>query len=332
MNKIKFVIILLGACVILSNGILYAQEIKLAQTGFQFLSVSSDARASGMAEAVNSREIASSSMFFNPACMATLPNMVETSFSLNSFIADIKYVAFSLAYRPSLGQYGVIGLSLQSVDYGDLDHTMIFPNTQGFVDMGTFNPSALAIGIGYAKSLSDKFSVGGNVKYVYQYLGTSVIEEGVNTLKKKNIADVIAFDFGTLFDTGFKGIKFGMSVRNFAREIKYENENFQLPLLFTLGVSTDLNNLIELDKEMHSLIASVDLTHPRAHAEQLKIGFDYTLMNMLSLRTGYTLNNDEDGLTFGVGVSKFGIEFDYAYAPFGIFDNVQRITGRIAIK
>ena len=43
-----------------------AENKKLAQTGFQFLSVVSDARASAMAEAMTSLETGSSALFFNP--------------------------------------------------------------------------------------------------------------------------------------------------------------------------------------------------------------------------------------------------------------------------
>ena len=40
---------------------------KLAQTGFQFLSVNSDARGGGMADAMTSSHNNSVSIFFNPA-------------------------------------------------------------------------------------------------------------------------------------------------------------------------------------------------------------------------------------------------------------------------
>jgi hypothetical protein len=53
-------------------------------------------------------------------------------------------------------------------------------------------------------------------------------------------------------------------------------------------------------------------------------------MNVLSLRGGYISSNDESGLTFGIGVSQFNFTFDYAYTPYGIFDNVQRMTARFS--
>ena len=63
------------------------------------------------------------------------------------------------------------------------------------------------------------------------------------------------------------------------------------------------------------------------HPEQLKIGFDYTVMHMLALRCGYATSCDEsNGISFGLGISKFGFTFDYAYTPFGIFDNVHTVA------
>ena len=80
-----------------------------------------------------------------------------------------------------------------------------------------------------------------------------------------------------------------------------------------------------------ALYLSIDASHFRDHPEQVKIGLDYQLMNTLSLRSGYVSNNDENGLSFGVGISKYNIAFDYAYTPFGVFDKVQRVTARISL-
>jgi len=141
----------------------------------------------------------------------------------------------------------------------------------------------------------------------------------------------VAFDFGTLFKTGIKSLAFGMSIRNFSNDIKYADEGFQLPLVFTIGASMDMMDLFEISGPEQSLYLSVDATHYRSHPEQLIIGLDYTFMSLLSIRTGYVTSNDEDGLNFGMGISYFGLTFDYAYTPFGLFDKVQRMTIRFAM-
>ncbi|MBN2009789.1 PorV/PorQ family protein [candidate division KSB1 bacterium] len=306
-------------------------QTKIAQTGFQFLTVNSDAKASATGEAMTSLDNRSTSLFFNPAGMANMSTRLDMSFSINSWLVDIKYSTFALAVRPANGKYGVVGLTFQSVDYGDIQGTMTAVNEKGYIDTEMFSPSALAMGLGYAKALTDRFSVGGQIKGVYQNLGKSVVPVSDSLEVKKNYASAVAFDFGTLLKTGYKSLAFGMSVRNFSREVEYETESFEIPLLFTLGISMDVMDYFDKTQLDQSLVVSIDATHPRSHPEQLKIGLDYTVMNMLSLRCGYVSNNDEDGISYGVGLSTMGVCVDYSYTPFGIFDKVQRVTARLSL-
>jgi hypothetical protein len=122
-----------------------------------------------------------------------------------------------------------------------------------------------------------------------------------------------------------------MSVRNFSAEYKYGEETMQAPLTFTLGISMDVMDLAGELPFDQSLYVSVDASHHRDHPEQVKLGLDYRLMDMISLRGGYISSNDESGFSFGVGVTQFGFAFDYAYTPFGLFDKVQRFTARFAL-
>lgn len=321
---------------VLAGTSLFAQERqKVAQTGFQFLSIISDARAAGMAGAVNTIPLGSSSLFFNPAVLTEISGFIDMSASQNQWISDIKHNAFSLAVKPESGKYGVIGISVQSVDYGEVLGTVVdASNPEGYMDIGVIEPTALAVGIGYAKSLSDRFSVGTQIRWVKQDLGSSIVPSATDdstTQKVLNELTPVAFDFGTLFKTGIKSLAFGMSIRNFSNDIKYADEGFQLPLVFTIGASMDMMDLFEISGPEQSLYLSVDATHYRSHPEQLIIGLDYTFMSLLSIRTGYVTSNDEDGLNFGMGISYFGLTFDYAYTPFGLFDKVQRMTIRFAM-
>jgi len=309
-------------------------QTKLAQTGLNFLSLSSDARSSGMGGAVNSLSGFSGAMSSNPASMAEMPTFLSATFDMNRWIADINYLSASVILSPSLGDYGTIGLSVQSVDYGNLEGTMVNRNNpNGYDETGTINPTALAVGLGYSKMISKQFGVGARIKYAYQSLGESTFFDNISgdVTTKKNKVDAIAFDFGTIYKTGIKSIVFGMSVTNFSKEIKFESEGFQLPLLFTIGISANLFELINRPQSNQELLIAVDWTHPRSHPEQLKIGAEYIFNKILSLRVGYVSGNDENSFTYGVGVSSFGLEVDYSYIPFGIFNNVQQFTARVSL-
>ncbi len=345
----KFIVVFLVGCLLMSSG--YAQENqKLAQTGLQFLSVVSDARASAMAEAMTSLRMGSSALFFNPAGMAEMSNFLDMTASSNQWIADIKHYTFSLAINPANGNYGVIGFSVQSVDYGEFYGTRVNKASDlGYEDIGIFKLSAIAVGVGYAKQLTDQFSIGGQIRWVRQDLGESsvpvigqrqeidssgAIHTFPDTSKtaRSNKLTPLIFDFGTQFKTGIKSLVFGMSVRNFSQELKYVDEGFQAPLVFNLGISMNLMDLIgELPLDQ-SLYMSIDATHYRDHPEQVKVGLEYRLLNALSLRGGYMSATDlGNGFSFGVGLSKFGFAFDYSYTPFGVFDKVQRLTARFSL-
>jgi hypothetical protein len=321
---------------------------KLAQTGLGFLSIVSDARAASLAEAVTSLQTNSSSLFFNPAGMSWMENFFELSLSSNQWIADIKHYSVGMAISPYHGDYGVLGLSVQYVDYGNFIGTRVNKsNDKGYDDIGIFKLNALALGIGYAKRLTNQFSVGGQIRWARQDLGESyvpnkfksvamydslgkVIGYKDSAMTAANKVTPLVFDFGTQFRMGIKSLVFGMSVRNFSGDIKYARESFQTPLTFTIGISM---NLLDFAGEVpfnQALTLSIDASHYRDHPEQIKIGMEYRIMDMLSLRGGYTSNSDESGMSYGVGVSKFGFAFDYSYTPFGVFDKVQRMTARFS--
>jgi hypothetical protein len=315
------------------RGMAADEHKKIAQTGFQFMSVVSDARAAALSSAVTSVEMGSSSLFFNPAGMANMSGFVDMSASYNKWIGEIVHQTVSLAIKPAHGNYGVIGVSAQTVNYGEVLGTIVSnrdPN--GFMDTEVFKPTAFAVGLGYAKALSDRFSIGGQVKMVRQDFGDMVVPETDSTTTSMRFRlTPLSYDFGTLFKTGLKSLAFGMSVRNFSSEIKYVDEGFQLPLVFAMGVSMDLMDWIPVKGPSQSALLSVDLSHDRSHVEQLRVGIDYQFMKILSLRGGFVTAGDEEKWSFGVGVQKFGLALDYAYTPYGIFNQIQRMSVRFSL-
>jgi len=312
---------------------LLAQE-KLAQSGFQFLNEGTNGRASAMGDAFTTMEGASTVLLYNPAGLARITSFADLSVSWNKWIADIKYNSVTFSLAPHEALYGVFGLSFIWIDYGEFLGTMFWNNDKGYIDTENFSPRAMAVGFGYGKRLSDKFSIGGQIKYVTQTSGKSVIPDDVSGsgLKvKKYSLSVTAFDFGTIYNTGFKSLKFGMSVRNFSQEIKYEQEGFQLPLTFRIGLSMNLMDFMEKYAPHHSVLLAIDAVHPRDHNEFICLGLEYTFMNIFSLRTGYVSTQSEYSFSYGLGIEQFGLTIDYAYIPFGVFNDVQKITVHYAL-
>jgi len=303
---------------------------KLAQTGMQFLKVDMSARAAGMGSAYMMAGKGAEAMFYNPAGLSESDTKVDVFVTQTQWIADITYNAAGLALN--LSELGTFGISAQVVDYGTIEGAQVANNDQGYIKTGDLDVGAYAVGLSYARSLTNKFSIGGQVKWVSQHLGSSLLN---NNETVNNEVSGLAFDFGTIFYPGWKSFRFGMSIRNFSTEFKYNQdkegegeEGFQLPLTFIMGVGMDLMDFMELEDQ--SLLLAIDALHPRDYSERVHIGLEYTYNNLFVIRTGYKYNYDEEGLTGGFGVSQsLGgvlLKIDYAYSPMNIFDAVNRFT------
>jgi hypothetical protein len=321
-------------------------QAKLGQTGFNFLSVGTDARATGMGEAFTTIEGSSTSLFYNPAGLAGIKTFVDLAMSQMKWIADIKYLTGTVAFAPFDGRYGVVGISFMTINYGDFNFTQVAANDKGYQDITGFpSPTAYVVGLGYGRALSDQFSVGGQVKYAYQSLGQSVVpvyktvvdgatgktrQDTTNEVRDYSVG-TLAFDFGTMYKTGLKSLAFGVAITNFAQEIKYERESFQLPLSFRIGISMNMFDLVPGIGEDHSFYASVDAIHPRSYNEYLNIGGEYVFLKTVALRVGYITNHPDYDLTAGIGLQKAGIAIDYSYMPHRIFNNIQRLSVKFAL-
>lgn len=335
-NIISLMLILAITSLVSTDFVRAQDKQKLGQTGMKFLGVSTDARVSGMGNAVTSIFGTSTSMLYNPAGMADLGTNFDVSFGQAQWIADIAYLYGTVAFNPFDANYGIFGLSIVAVDYGDFIGTIRTDTEQGFTEVGNFSPTAMVVGFSYATMLSEKFGIGTNIKYAYQSLGSGVVSYADDgSYNRESFAtDVFAFDFGLIYRTGFKSLNIGMSITNFSQEIKFIEVGFQLPLLFKLGASMDVFDFSSLEKESHSLIVSVDATHPRDYPEQILVGAEYSFMQSFSLRGGYETPSDIGGLSAGAGVnvdlSGINLGIDYSWSEAGVFDNIHRFAIKFA--
>ena len=192
---------------------------KTAQSTMNFLLVSTSPKASALGDAYTNIGSGSESMFYNPAGLTDMKTQFDLNINYTGWIADINYLSGGIAWN--LNDYGVVGINLLTVDYGVINGTSLTleRNELGYIDDGEVsNVGAYSIGLSYARAISQEFSIGGNVKLVGQNLGVSVLQTGT----VDNNASKLSFDAGVKYRTSFKGFTFGMSIRNFATNIKRE--------------------------------------------------------------------------------------------------------------
>lgn len=330
---LKILALILFVAYPISEG--FAQK-KRAQTSMKFLSVSPLASAAAMSSAVTSLEMGAASAFYNPAGASRFENSFDFTGGTVQWIDGIDYQSGSILYKFNNENLGVFGINFLSVDYGDILATVIdFDNPLGYKDIGTINPTAVAVGLLYANAITDQFSVGANLRYAIHDLGSVVTgDDGSGgEVSESFSANTGILDFGVLYKTGFESLNFAMSLRNFSPEVKYDVEESELPLTFNIGISMNVLDLTRIDPETHSMVVSIDAKRPRDFEEQLILGVDYSFLNRFSLRGGYGVPTEEETFSVGAGirqpVGKLALKVDYSYTEFGVFGGINRISFQI---
>ena len=335
-NMRTFILFITILCVCSST--FYAQEVtKVGTTAANFLAIDVGPRATAMGSAYVSVANDVTSMYWNPAGIARIDN-VAAAFSNTRWIADIAFNYAGLVVP--LQDFGSLGVNATFVTMDPIERTTTLnPDGTGeLVDAGSY-----AFGVSYARSLTDRFSIGFNAKYINESIYHSS-------------ATGFALDVGALFDTQFNGLKLGMSISNYGTKMQMQGQDFQvqhdaypavngnngtinaaflsdrfdLPLMFRVGASMDvLKGLGD-----SNLLLSVDALHPSDDVESINTGVEYVFSNMISLRGGYKgqfAKDSEEGFNVGGGLryqfqDGLTFHFDYSYIDFGIFNAVHTFS------
>ncbi len=299
---------------------------KVGTTSFQFLKVLPGARANALSGAFSTVVDNSEAVFWNPAGLARI-GFFDVSAGYIDWFLDVKHFSFSAGYN--LGDFGVLGFQGIVTDIGDIEVTTV--ERLGFVN-GIYNPgltgevirpSSLVLGISYAKNLTDKFAFGITAKFVRENL---VFEN----------ASALVFDGGLTFNSGYKSIVIGASVRHFGQEVKFIDKSYPLPQTFNIGISSYLispNDPLITSFENQSVLLSFDLVQPRDYEQMQSVGLEYGYNDMIYLRGGYSFNSDQEKFSAGIGVKYENVRVDYSFNDYGDYlDSVHRMTIGFEIK
>jgi len=334
MKTVKIEILAVLAAVFLFESAT-GQIVKKAQVGFRFLENPVSAEVVGRGGVGVTTTMNSSGIFWNPSLIVWASSDIDLGLNYTKGIADIDYNAMSASFR--LGEFGVIGVSALMMDYGTFYGTRRSNNADGFEETGTFSPSALALGLAFSQKVSDRFSYGVHVKYARQDLGSAWVaptgttfgDPAFNVSQRGYAEGGIALDVGAFYDFFYNGIRFGATLQNISREIRYENEPFPMPFAVSFGATVEPLMFFD-ETERNVFVMSFESRHPRDYKEKVKLGGEYRFMEILTARAGYMMNYDERGFTAGFGVRQdfegVPLRLDYAYEAFGIFGAVHHVS------
>jgi len=292
---------------------LYSQSIsRVGTAAASFLKIGVGSRAMSMGEAYTTLSEDASGVFWNPAGLANMDRIQMLYYHYN-YVLDVTY-DFGAVVIPTNG-LGSIGAFIGYINMGEIERTTIeYPEGNG----ERVSASSFVFGISYGYALTNRFSIGGNAKYVREDIWHSY-------------ASSYAVDIGLLYKSFFMNTRIAMSITNFGSNMKMEgrdmliqhdiNENmagnnprinahldtdeFPLPILFRVGVSNNITKDILNLKETDWTVA-FDVVHPSDNKEYINLGTELSFMNQLiSLRAGYHeifLDDREGGISLGAGL------------------------------
>ncbi len=339
-TKISFLIVLMVALSFTNS--LAQKPYRVGTTAANFLEIGygSIANATGDAHvAVINGDL--TSIYWNPASLG-YRNQNEAYVSVLPWFAGIDISSAGFAYiHPTLGSFAG---SLIMMNYGAEDVTTV-SNPEGTGEK--YDGMDFCVSFSYGKKLVDWFSFGFSAKYI-------------NSQIWHESASAVAIDLGAIVNTKFfvwtdipgDGLNIGMSISNYGTRLtydgidlkqsvdiepdengnyaniptRYELDEWELPLLFRLGVS-----FYPYKSDIHSLLFVVDAIHPNNNSESLNVGCQYSLTiptyGQVFIRGGYKglfMDESQYGLSlgFGVLVNMFGnqsLKFDYAYRNHEVF-------------
>ncbi|MBM3319291.1 MAG: PorV/PorQ family protein [Candidatus Eisenbacteria bacterium] len=278
---------------LLVHGAAHGTEIfaKVGTIGAQFLKIGVGGRGVAMGESFVAIADDASALYWNPAGIARLEGQSHVFFSHSAWPADIghEFAGYVFTYG---GIPGVMGVSLNVLQMDPMIRTTEYHpdgrNLAGSQELEQFDAGDMAIGVSYARFLTDKFAFGGTLKWIHQGLEDE-FAEGLN------------FDFGTLYNTGFRTVTIGMTVQNIGPTMKFIDQEFSPPTTFKLGVAMDA-----FRSAQHAVLTSAEFNHPSDNKERANLGLEYEYIPLerfsVALRGGYMTNRDIQDYALGFGV------------------------------
>jgi len=327
---------LISLQLIIVSGLLGQGATKVASSAGQFLKIGVGSSAAAMGGAYTSVANDASSIYWNPAGLAKI-EYNQVMFTHIDWLVDISYDYIALGVKlNSSASVGLFAATLQVPK----DEVRTVQEPEGTGEF--FEAGDLAVGVSYARNISDKFSVGFVGKFIQETIWSMT-------------STALAVDVGTLYRSSWNNLKIGIVLNNFGTPLKLsgranllyvdpdasiegnietiraelEMNNWDLPMNLTTSLSvTPINN------GHLALTTAIDMVHPNDNNEYFNAGGEIAFKNMLFLRSGYQgfgQENREGGLAFGGGLNikinnMTNLKVDYALSDYGRLKDVHQFS------
>jgi len=311
-------ITLMFAFLIVLSVVSHAQQTNVGTAGATFLTIGVGSKAMGLGNAYTAGCDNVEGLYWNPGAIARVTHSQVGFYTSNWLVGtQLNWVGTVLKLSGS----DVIGVSFTHLGYGEEDvNTLANPYRTG----EKWKAADMAFGLSYARSLTDRFSIGGTAKYISQSIWHCN-------------ASAFAVDLGLLFITQFNDMRIAMSISNFGSDLQFDGKDlyrkidldpthsgnnedlvaklktnaWPLPLVFRTGIMINLYR-----SEIMRFEFLTDAVRPNNNSEYLNFGLQAHLFDFVLIQGGYNSlleKKSQENFSFGLGLK-------YAIPGVGIVD------------
>jgi hypothetical protein len=300
------------AIVLLLSSMVLADEgnSKVGTSVFNFLKIPIGARPIAMGGAFTGVADDETSLFYNPAGIASLQGR-RYLVGYHNYVFDMQ--SGFLGYIHPLGKKQRLSLFIDYLNYGEFIRT----DDDGIED-GTFSGSDILFAVSYARSIREDLQVGGTVKLIYEKIDSYS-------------ATGAAVDIGIRHTRDQGRTAMGLMIQNLGTQISsfFEGgEKESLPLLIRAGASQRLKGL--------PFLVAADIIYPTDNDIYFALGAEYLDAQPLFIRLGWSSfgsnyktgssSDDFAGFSGGFGFNFKRMQLSYTLTPQAELGTSHRLT------
>lgn len=283
--------------------------------------------AIAMSGAATALEGSAFSSGINPAGLASLD---AQNFALSHIYTGAGFAQSFLSSSHKLKNEHTFSVSLNSLYTPSMKvRTEFHPDGNGTY----FSVNNSALGLSYAANLTNMFSVGITLNYVYE----SIAEYKNHTATA---------DIGFLYKTDLKDLRFAVMVQNFGGNssltgseypVAFNREDIDLsdytvPTVFKMGFS-----FVPWKNDVRKWLFSAELNHPNDNSENLRFGVQYSYRELLDVMGGFKLSVKGQswptlGMNFRTKSLGYPVKIGYAVMPTNAMGTWHSIGFSAALK
>jgi len=271
-----------------------AGEAEVGTYGAPSLGIPVGARLIATSDVVVGMDPDASTLFSNPAFLATVPNS-ELFLTTSNWLDDMRLSAASLAFPFGKGYTASVGSKfLYSGDLQGFDDALNVVSEESYYDLSATG------------ALAKRFGFGLSLGFGATYLRQSIYPQDGNGY---------AFDAGAALETGPYMLQ--AAVLNFGGKVSFSDAEYTVDSQQMVGAAR------RFEAGMGTVYAGAQVVFASAAPTRLELGADYRPHEMFSVKAALKDVSGAEGnglgLDAGFGIRYHKIAIDYAYSPHEYF-------------